>query len=80
MKILQRGAEAILYQEKERIIKERIPKKYRHPEIDLQRRKYATRRESSLLQKAQKLIPVPQLYITDEKNIDRKSTRLNSSH
>ena len=69
MKILQRGAEAILYREKNILIKERIKKYYRHPEIDMQRRKYATRREASLLQKASQLIPVPKLLKVDEKEM-----------
>jgi len=69
MKILQRGAEAILYREKNILIKERIKKSYRHPEIDIYRRKYATRREASLLQKASQLISVPKLLKVDEKEM-----------
>ena len=67
MRILQKGAEAVIYKNNNIIIKERIKKSYRHPEIDIQRRKYSTRRESSLLQKAQQIIPVPKIYVTDEK-------------
>src|SRR3989344_3341497 len=66
MKILQKGAEAIIYKNNNIVIKERIKKSYRNQEIDIQRRKYSTRRESSLLQKAQQIIPVPKIYATDE--------------
>ncbi len=69
MKILQKGAEAVIYKKDNIVIKERTKKSYRHPEIDIQRRKYSTRRESSLLQKAQLIIPVPEIYVTDEKTM-----------
>src|SRR3989338_7819071 len=66
MKILNRGAEAILYKENNVVVKERIVKKYRHPEIDCMKRKYATRREASLIEKAQAVIPVAKLLKKDE--------------
>jgi Kae1-associated kinase Bud32 len=52
MKILHRGAEAVLYLDKSNLVKERIKKSYRHPTIDLNKRKYPTRREYKLLKKA----------------------------
>jgi Kae1-associated kinase Bud32 len=51
MKILHQGAEAILYLDKSNLVKERIKKSYRHPTIDLNKRKYPTRREYKLLRK-----------------------------
>ena len=52
MKIIKQGAEAILYLEKDNLVKERIKKNYRHELIDMAKRKYPTRRESKLLIKA----------------------------
>src|SRR3989344_338537 len=50
MKIICQGAEAILYQEKNKLIKERIPKTYRIKEIDDKLRKFRTRREGKFLE------------------------------
>ena len=69
MKIMRRGAEAILYLENGRLVKERIKKGYRIPEIDLEKRKYPTRRETKLLQDAAKVINVPKVYEMDDKNM-----------
>jgi len=70
MKILHRGAEAILYLEDNRLIKERISKSYRHKKIDETKRKYPTRKEFKLLQKAKELkISVPTPYTVDEKEM-----------
>ncbi|MEK6974397.1 MAG: KEOPS complex kinase/ATPase Bud32 [Nanoarchaeota archaeon] len=69
MKIMRRGAEAILYLENGRLVKERIKKGYRIPEIDLEKRKYPTRREAKLLQDAAKVINVPKVYEMDDKNM-----------
>lgn len=69
MKIIQRGAEAILYLEHNKIIKERIKKSYRIPEIDIEKRKYPTRREAKLLQEASKVIYVPRVFEMDDKNM-----------
>jgi TP53 regulating kinase and related kinases len=69
MKIIYTGAEAILYLEKGNLVKERIKKSYRHPDIDLKKRKYPTRRENKLLTKAKKVqINVPDVLEVDEKN------------
>lgn len=69
MRIIQRGAEAILYIENNKLVKERIKKSYRIKEIDLEKRKYPTRRESKLLQEASKIIDVPKVYEMDDKNM-----------
>ena len=54
MKIAQ-GAEAIITREGNEIIKHRFEKKYRHPEIDKNLRKYRTRREYKILEKLEGL-------------------------
>lgn len=68
MKLLSQGAEAKIFLEDGRIIKERVSKSYRHPELDLKIRKRTTRFESRLLERAAKLIPVPKIL----KNCDKK--------
>ncbi len=67
-KIIQRGAEAVLIKKEDFLIKRRLKKSYRFPELDEKIRKQRTKRESSLLQKASKLIPTPKIKRTDEKN------------
>lgn len=59
--LISQGAEAKLYKENNLIIKERIPKSYRIKELDNKIRKYRTRREISILEKASKIILVPRL-------------------
>src|SRR3989344_7477030 len=67
MKIICQGAEAILYQKKNRLIKERIPKTYRIKEIDDKLRKFRTRREGKILEKAS--INVPKVFNIDDNNM-----------
>ncbi len=61
-KILSQGAEAKIILEKDFIIKDRISKSYRHPELDKQIRKRRTKAETKLLKKASKIInsPIPE--------------------
>ncbi|MDP3640235.1 MAG: KEOPS complex kinase/ATPase Bud32 [Nanoarchaeota archaeon] len=64
------GAEAILYQDKNRIIKERPAKHYRLPELDERLRKFRTKREAKVLQKLALLqFPAPRLLETAEKTM-----------
>lgn len=66
MELLAKGAEAIIYLEGDRLVKERICKKYRVPELDLRLRKIRTQREAKLLENAQKAgMAVPRVYKTD---------------
>jgi Kae1-associated kinase Bud32 len=51
-KIIQRGAEAILYLEKGKLVKERIPKGYRIPELDRKIRKQRTKGEAKLMERS----------------------------
>ena len=66
-KILAQGAESILYLEKDIVTKDRIKKSYRIKELDEKIRKSSTRRETRILEKAFKLIPVPELLYSSDK-------------
>lgn len=68
--IIGRGAEAILVQKGEELIKRRIPKTYRINVIDEKLRKQRTRKEAKLLEKAAKLIPTPKILKSSDKNME----------
>jgi Kae1-associated kinase Bud32 len=57
--IIQQGAEAVIIQEGNLVIKDRVSKGYRHPELDKKIIKQRTKSEAKLLEKAGKLIPAP---------------------
>ncbi len=59
MKIIHQGAEAVIKFKDGTIFKERKKKNYRIHEIDDMIRKKSTRSETKLLQKAKKIVPVP---------------------
>jgi Kae1-associated kinase Bud32 len=60
--IIDSGAEAVISKENEVIIKERIRKGYRLPEIDEKLRKFRTRREAKVLEKLEEIkFPAPKL-------------------
>lgn len=59
MKLIQQGAEAKILLVKDWIIKDRISKSYRHPELDQQIRKQRTKSEAKLLIKASEIIESP---------------------
>ncbi|MBS3128764.1 Kae1-associated serine/threonine protein kinase [Candidatus Woesearchaeota archaeon] len=64
------GAEAKVRIKNGRILKERIPKKYRHPALDKQLRQSRTRRESKILEKLHAAqIPVPKLLKSNDENM-----------
>ena len=65
--IIAQGAEAVLIRKDNLLVKERIKKGYRLPELDEKLRKQRTRKEARLIEKASKLIPVPRIIKTDEK-------------
>ncbi len=69
--IIGRGAEAILIHENNNLIKRRIKKSYRIDILDQKLRKQRTRKESKLLEKAAKLIPVPKLKGGCQQGTDR---------
>ena len=69
-KIISQGAEAQILLEKDVIKKRRIKKSYRLPILDEKIRKQRTKRECNLLEKASKLIPVPNVIKTSSYEID----------
>lgn len=71
MQILKRGAEAILYLDSEKnLVKERIKKSYRLPQIDLKLRAERTRAEVRLINEASRVgVPVPKIFSVDEKEM-----------
>ncbi len=66
--ILSQGAEAVITQRGEEIIKKRVEKSYRLRELDEKIRKLRTRSEAKLLEKASKVIAVPKTLKVDENN------------
>ena len=66
-KVLFQGAEALILLDKNKIIKKRVKKSYRIPELDEKIRKLRTRSETKLLEKALKIIPVPKIIKSDDK-------------
>lgn len=58
-KILQQGAEAIIYKIDNKVVKDRIKKSYRIPELDLKIRRRRTKAEAKLLTKASEIINSP---------------------
>jgi len=67
--IIQQGAEAKIIQKGNFIIKTRINKGYRHPELDKKIIKARTKKEKKLLEKVSKLINAPTPEETYEMNI-----------
>jgi len=86
MKLLQQGAEAKIFLIRDKVIKDRIPKGYRHPQLDNQIRRHRTKSEAKILTKALALnINVPKVISSDKFNIqiqyikgDKLSQTLNS--
>ena len=67
-KLIAQGAEAVITLEKQTITKNRVKKSYRLPILDERLRKGRTKRETRILEKAIKIIPVPKIIKSDEKN------------
>jgi len=69
MKIIKRGAEAILFLENDSLVKERVKKSYRISQIDLELRKDRTRKEAKLMSEARRCgIEIPKIISVDEKD------------
>lgn len=64
--IIAQAAEAIIIREGNKIIKRRIKKSYRIPEIDENLRKKRTKKEAKLIESASKIIHAPKIIKTDE--------------
>ena len=69
-KIIAQGAEAILIHADNKLIKKRTKKSYRLPILDEKLRKQRTRKEAKLLEKASKLIPVPKIIKSSDKEME----------
>jgi TP53 regulating kinase-like protein len=67
-KILARGAEAIIIKRKNTIIKQRVAKGYRLPQLDEKLRKLRTRAETKILEKTHLIISSPKVITSDEGN------------
>ncbi len=65
-KVIGKGAEAIITKVGKSIIKNRVEKSYRYPDLDKKIRKLRTRSESKILEKTQKIIHVPKIISSDE--------------
>lgn len=63
--IIAQGAEAVILKEEKDIIKNRISKGYRHPDLDLKIIKSRTKKEAKILEKASKLINSPKPEIIE---------------
>ena len=57
--IIAQGAEATIFKIKDKVVKDRIPKAYRHPELDNKIRRRRTKSEGKILEKASKIINCP---------------------
>lgn len=68
--IIQQGAEAVILKKSNQVIKRRVKKSYRYPELDKKIRKLRTRSETKLLEKALKLIPTPKVLKSSDKEME----------
>lgn len=66
--IVQQGAEAVLVRCGDKLVKRRVEKGYRIKELDERIRRLRTRSEGKLLEKAEKIVPTPEVLKVDEKN------------
>lgn len=66
-RIIQRGAEAVLIKHGDEIVKQRVVKGHRFPELDEQLRRARTRSEAKLLERARQIIHVPRVLKVNEK-------------
>ena len=77
MEELSRGAEAILYLNKDKVVKKRISKGYRIKEIDNWLIKLRTRSEGKILEKVN--IEKPKVYNVDEEKMEIEMDFINGS-
>lgn len=67
---LDQGAEAVIIREGDVILKDRVPKSYRHPLLDESLRKTRTRKEAKMLSELGKIgFPSPRLIDSDDKSM-----------
>lgn len=84
-KLIAQGAEAKIFKENNSIVKDRISKGYRLPELDEKIRKQRTAKESRILEKASKITNVPKILQTNKFSLeleyiegDKLADKLNS--
>ncbi len=71
MKAIGSGAEAIIYQDKDIVVKDRIKKSYRIEQLDNSLRRSRTKREAKVLTKLEELnFPAPKLLRQDKMQIN----------
>jgi len=68
MKLIKQGAEAKLYLDKNKIIKDRVSKGYRIKEIDERLRNFRTKREAKIIEKAP--INIPKIFSVEKSKIE----------
>jgi len=66
--VIAQGAEAVLTKQGNTIVKNRVKKAYRLNIIDNKIRRQRTKKEARLLEKASRLVPVPQIIKIDKNN------------
>jgi len=72
------GAEAIIKSDGETVVKERVSKLYRIPQIDNKLRKSRTRREGKVIKKLNEInFPAPQLKLVDDSEMIIKMEHIN---
>ncbi len=77
MKIIAQGAEAKIYRSKDGIVKKRVKKGYRLPEIDKKLRKSRTKSEAKLISAARRSgVPVPDVIGVDDKKMILKISEI----
>ncbi len=70
MELIKQGAEAKLFRDKNKIIKERVSKEYRLKHIDESLRKFRTRREAKVLRRLEEMqFPAPKLHDFSDKRM-----------
>ena len=80
VKLLAQGAEAKIYVKGDIIIKDRVKKSYRLPEIDLKLRKSRTRAEARLISKATRAkVNVPQVLNANDKTMKLELEKIEGS-
>lgn len=66
MQKISQGAEAIIYKDDNKVIKERVSKGYRLPFLDKKLRKSRTKAEAKIISKLKDIIPVPAILESDD--------------
>lgn len=59
MEVIAQGAEAVIRKDGNRVVKDRVEKRYRHPELDKRLREQRAQLEARLLKKAAAICEVP---------------------